>query len=131
MRRVLSVISVLILVTCSLAAADTVQPEIVEKPVFKAKDSWSFRINDRSKNGETKERHVGISIVRASLHSVLQSAKAQDSSMPPVEKLLGADLSLSDSIGGQEVVVHKPFDFPMKTGKKWKVSYEKENPTKA
>ena len=71
-----------------------------------------------------------ISIVRSSSNSVLQSAKAVDSSMPPIEKLLGADLSLSDSINGQEVIVHKPFDFPMKIGKKWKVSYEEENPTK-
>ena len=131
LRKVLLVFSALILGTYSLAAADLMQPETVAKPVLKVKDSWVFRINDRSKNGETKERHVGLSIVRSSAHSVLQSAKAADSSMPAIEKLLGADLSLSDSINGQTVVVHKPFDFPMKTGKKWTVSYEKDNPTKS
>jgi hypothetical protein len=132
MPNVLSIaFTMLIFLTSSLAAAaDLTQPEIVNKPTFKAKDSWTFRINDRSRSGETKERHMMLSIVRSSSHSVLQSAKAADSSMPPIEKLLGADLSLSDSINGQSVIVHKPFDFPMQVGKNWKVSYEKENPTK-
>ena len=50
--------------------------------------------------------------------------------MPPIEKLLGADLSFAVSINGEEVVVHKPFDFPMTIGKKWKVAYEQQNPVK-
>jgi hypothetical protein len=129
-KAVALVFVTLILLISSLASADLIQPEIVDKPIFKPKDTWTFRINDRSRNGETKERRMVMSIVRSSSKSVLQSAKAADSSLPPIEKLLGADLSLSDSINGQEVIVHKPFDFPMKIGKKWNVLYEKENPTK-
>ena len=124
-------LSVLILLVSSFSgAAESPLPEIVNKPSFKVNDTWTFRINDRAQNGETKERHMILTIVRSSSDSVLQSAKAVDSSMPPIEKLLGSDLSLAVSINGEEAIVHKPFDFPMKTGKKWKVSYETENPTK-
>jgi hypothetical protein len=131
MRKVLSILSaIMVLLTYPYANADTMQTEPIEKPVFKAKDSWTFRINDRSMNGETKERHVAISIVRSNANSILQSAKATDSSMPPIEKLLGADLSLSTSISGKEVIVHKPFNFPMESGKKWTISYLRENPNK-
>ena len=120
----------LFLASSLLAAVDPLQPEIIEKPQFKAKDTWTFRINNRLRTGETKETHMVISIVRASSDSILQSAKAVDSSMPPVEKLLGADLSIAASINGEEVIVHKPFDFPMKLDKKWVVSYQQEHPVK-
>jgi hypothetical protein len=125
-----SIFIIIFLLSSFAAAVESPQPEIVDKPLYKVNDSWTFLINDRSQNGDTKERHWILSIVRSSADSVLQSAKPIDSSMPPLEKLLGTDLSLAVSINGQEAIVHKPFDFPMKIGKKWKVAYENESNTK-
>jgi len=129
-RLLLFTVSALILSTSSFAAVEPAPREPVEKPSFKPDDMWTFRITDRNKSGETRERHYVLSIVRASSKSVVLSSKATDSSMPPIEKFLGADLSFSDSINGKSTIVHKPFDFPLKAGKKWKVSYDRENPTK-
>jgi hypothetical protein len=131
-KRSIIVLSALILLASSLAAAvDLPQPEVIDKPIFKVNDSWTYRINNRARNGETKERRYILSIIRTSSNGILQSVRAVDSSLPPIEKLVGADFSQVDSINGKEVVVHKPFDFPMEIGKQWEISYEKTNPTKS
>jgi hypothetical protein len=123
--------SALALLCGSLSTASELpKPSTPEKPAFKVNDTWTYRTIDRFRNGETKERHLVVSILRTHSDSILQSAKAVDSSLPPVEKILGADLSVKNSINGKEVTVHKPFDFPLETDKKWEVAYERSNPNK-
>jgi hypothetical protein len=129
MIRKFAVVCALVLATSSLSAAAELADKI-EKPVFKVNDTWTFYAVDRERNGETKERHWVVTIARTGTKTIVQSVKATDSSMPPIEKLVGTDLSMTTSINGKEVLVHKPYDFPLVVGKTWTVAYEKLNPNK-
>jgi hypothetical protein len=129
MMKKFAVASAIIFATSSLLLAADL-PEKAEQPVFKVNDTWTYRVIQRVRSGETKERHLILAISRVGGKTILQSAKYSDSSMPPIEKLRGSDLSVTNSIGGKEVVIFRPFDFPLEAGKTWGTAYERPNPTK-
>jgi hypothetical protein len=102
--------------------------QTVDAPDLKAGDSWvvADTIEQGTQGWVRKNRDVTIERIQGD--GMLVATKDDGSTQPPVEKISGLDWSRSRDINGKQVVVNRPFNFPMKPGKKWAIEYTELNP---
>jgi len=91
-------------------------------------DKWVFNVKIDQPPGGSSSRKWESSVVRASSSSLVIARKPTDSNLPPQEAMVASDWSSSASVNGKMTTTVKNFDFPLKPGKKWDVSYITERP---
>ena len=99
----------------------------VGAPAVKPQDSWIYghTVEDRTGWHHTRVEHT---VVRVGSSDILLAIKEAGSTAPPREQLVGADWSRFRNVNGKEVVVNRPFAFPLVPGKTWEVEYTEEHP---
>jgi len=113
------------LLSCESVHADTTAP------VFKEGDKWIFSVTEaKNTNGvmSSTNHKWENSVTRAGSHSFTLSAKTTDSNLPPKELSRNSDWGVTSSVNGESIVISKPYDFPLKDGKSWKIEYTMNNP---
>jgi hypothetical protein len=102
----------------------------LDLPNVKPGDKWiSKNITETGKDSWV-EKHREFTVMRNTPDSILLSIKEVGSKLPPDEQLVGADWSMFKNINGQEVIVSRPFDFPLYQGKSWNIEYVEDHPNK-
>lgn len=107
----------------------TAAGEVVERPVIKPNDSWTYT-NTIEKNAGWRQTHDEITVVRANETEILVTIQEAGSKIPPKEQLTGPDWSRFRSVNGHEKVVNRPFTFPLSPGKTWELEYTEDHPNR-
>lgn len=119
----------LFVLTALFAAAPLPVPLRVDAPAVHADDSWRYK-NTVELQGRFSETHDESSVVRTEGDALLLRTRQVDSTLQPVEVLVGSDWARFRSVDGREQVINRPFAFPLTTGKTWRVDYAEGNPTR-
>ncbi|PUA20288.1 hypothetical protein [Glaciimonas sp. PCH181] len=112
-------------------ASGTLHAQSVERPVLKEGDKWAYSVRvDENKADimRSSTRNWEASITRAGLQTIILASKPVDSNLPPTEASLNADWSVTRSLNGKNTVTSRPYDFPMKPGKTWKLETLENKP---
>ena len=108
----------------SVASAETTVP------TFKEGDKWIYSVTEaKNTNGlmsSTSRKWENV-ITRAGSHTISVSVKTTDSNLPPKELSRNVDWSATSSMNGESTVTSKPYDFPLKENKTWKIEYFNSN----
>lgn len=91
-------------------------------------DKWTYNIKIDQTLGGSTSRKWELAIVRAGSSNVVMARKPTDSNLPPQEFAVAPDWSRSASINGKLTTTLKNFDFPIKPGKSWDVSFTEDKP---
>src|ERR1039457_1937421 len=114
-----------IVFTMSVAVAGS-----IDLPNVKPGDRWVCKsVTESGRNGWI-EKHKEFTVIRNTPTSVLLSIKEVGSKLPPHEQLVGSDWSVFKNINGEEVIVSRPFKFPLDQGKTWEIDYTEDHPSK-
>ena len=108
-------------------AADA-HAEAVSQPTFTLNDSWSYH-QSIQRNGEQRDSHVTVSVMRIGSDSVVVTEKADANPNRVQSMMFGLDWSKRRSVNGQETTVNQPFSFPLNVGKTWRLEYTEQNPS--
>ncbi|QRN55705.1 hypothetical protein ISN74_01290 [Dyella caseinilytica] len=100
----------------------------VEAPDLKAGDSWVVADTIEQGTQGWVHKNQDITVERIQSDGMLIATKEEGSNQPPIERITGLDWSRSRDINGKQEVVNRPFNFPLKPGKKWTVEYTELNP---
>lgn len=103
------------------------QPAI--QPTVHVSDSWHYK-NTVEKQGHFTESHDESTVVRTQSDAILLRIHMVDSPLQPTEVLVGNDWSRRRSVDGQELVVNRPFAFPLVAGKTWALDYRETSPNR-
>jgi len=109
----------------------TLHAQTVDRPALKEGDKWVYSIRvDESKADimSSTTRKWEASINRVGSHTVVLANKPVDSNLPPKESTLNTDWSVTRSVNGKNIVVNRPYDFPMQPGKTWKLETVEDKP---
>jgi hypothetical protein len=123
MLRRLSIV-VLGLICCSAHA------QSVDQPVFQSGDSWDYVETVETGQLGFSRKQETVTVERVDSSGILVSVKQDGSNQPPVESMTNLDWSRSRDVNGKQEVVNRPFDFPLREGKKWTVEYTELNPNR-
>ena len=116
-----------------LLQAATLPPGVVtraiDQPVVHANDSWHYK-NTIEQQGHFTESHDESTVVRTQADAILLRIHMLDSPLQPTEVLVGDDWARRRSVDGQEIVVNRPFAFPLVAGKTWALDYRETDPNR-
>lgn len=116
--------------TClALPPSVRAQADDASAPKILPQDTWTFR-NTVEKRGTFRQTRWATTVVRASATSMAIESKEVDSTLPPTERLSGADWSRSRSVNGHQTVVNQPLKFPLVVGKDWTIDYTEKDPNR-
>ncbi len=121
------------IIWCALAGvclAACAQAETFDAPKLAANDSWTYQNTAETRAAGWRQTRTESTVTRAGSTSVSISNKTVGSTMPPKDLLAGADWSRSRSVNGHDIVVNRPFAFPLSVGKSWTVEYTETNPNR-
>jgi hypothetical protein len=100
-------------------------------PAIKGGDSWTY-VNTFEKAPSTwRQSHDEVTVLRATASHIYYTSKQSGSTQAPSEVIAGADWSRERNVNGADVVVNRPFVFPLSPGKTWTVEYTEQHPNKA
>jgi hypothetical protein len=102
----------------------------VDQPVFQAGDSWDYVNTVETGQQGFSRKEESITVERVDSNDILISSRQDGSNQPPVESMTNLDWSRSRDINGKQEVVNRPFDFPLREGKKWTVEYTELHPNR-
>ncbi|MFY0104334.1 hypothetical protein ABTP95_21225, partial [Acinetobacter baumannii] len=79
-------------------------------------DAWVYQATEEQNTagilGSTTKKW-DVAIVRSGSKTMVISAKAEDSNLPPKELLRNADWAVVQNINGKNTVTNRPYDFPL------------------
>ena len=108
-----------------LAIAQSAPP-----PDIKGGDSWTY-VNTFEKTPSIwRQTHDEVTVLRATPAHIYYTSKQAGSTQVPNEVIAGADWSRERNVNGAEVVVNRPFVFPLSPGKTWNLEYTEQHPNK-
>ena len=113
---------------CALSVSIAALAQDAPMPSLHEGDKWIFNVKIDQSPGGSSSRKWESSVVRASSSSLVIARKPTDSNLPPQEAMMASDWSSSASVNGKMTTTVKNFDFPLKQGKKWDISYITEKP---
>ncbi|MEN2675107.1 hypothetical protein [Herbaspirillum huttiense] len=117
--------------SASLLCASASYAQTADAPSLQEGDAWVYQATEEQNTagilGSTTKKW-DVAIVRSGSKTMVISAKAEDSNLPPKELLRNADWAVVQNINGKNTVTNRPYDFPLKPGKTWKVEYDTANP---
>jgi hypothetical protein len=102
--------------------------QTLSQPALQPQDTWTFRRTTETRPDVWRQVHFSGTVLRTSGTTMLIQNKEVDSPNPPREVLIGSDWSTFRSLGGKETVVHRPFTFPLTSGKTWDLEYTDDHP---
>lgn len=103
--------------------------QVSNAPVFSDGDKWIYNVTEEKNISgaiSASSRKWEKSISRAGSKTVAIAVKPVDSNMPPKELSLDADWSVVRNINGKNTITSRPYDFPIKPGKTWKLEFVAE-----
>lgn len=100
----------------ALFAAVTAHADSLGTPQIATNDTWTYQRTTEDESGWHQTR-IETAVLRSGVTSIALSEKPVGSTMPPVERLTGADWSRFRSVNGRETVVNRPLSFPLSVGK--------------
>ena len=117
------------LILFSGLAVGTAQASIplATQPELKAGDKWIYK-SSVERLGHWRQTRDESSVERTEGDRVLMKVRAADSPEMPREQLVGSDWSRVRTVNGEEIVVNRPFAFPLEAGKSWKVEFSEDHP---
>ena len=118
----------LFLLLCALGAGSVGFAQEAPLPKLNEGDKWIYNVKVEQPPGGSTTRKWEASIVRAGSTSVVMARKPSDSNLPPQEISFAPDWSRSTSVNGKLTTTVKNFDFPMKPGKTWDISFTENQP---
>lgn len=99
-------------------------------PALKPGDTWTY-VNTLEKTPSIwHQTHDEVTVLRATQSHIYYTSKQAGSTQAPNEVVAGADWSRERSINGAEVVVNRPLQFPLSSGKTWDLGYTEDHPNK-
>jgi hypothetical protein len=105
-----------------------VMAQSVGQPQIRVGDSWLFQQTLQTAKDGWKQVRYQLEVSRVTPSRIYYSVAQVGLARPPLELMAAHDWSVSKSVNGKETIVARPLDFPLKTGKDWKVELEeKEN----
>ena len=122
MRRVFAALVGMLLVSPAFA-------QDADRPMVGPQDNWVYRHTLENKAGWHQTR-TEMTVVRAGSSGILIASKDVGAPSAPTEMLVGTDWSRLRNVNGKEVVVARPFSFPLAMGKSWDVDYTELNPNR-
>lgn len=96
-------------------------------PTLKAGDTRTYVPSIETAPSGWRQSHDEISVLRTTSDHIYYETK-QDGSTPPSELIAGVDWSRERNVNGNEVVVNRPFSFPLSTGKTWDLQVTEAHP---
>ncbi|SOE57963.1 hypothetical protein SAMN05446635_1333 [Burkholderia sp. OK233] len=109
-----------------LAIAQSAPP-----PDIKGGDSWTYVNTFEKAPSIWRQTHDEVIVLRATPSHIYYTSKQAGSTQAPNEVIAGADWSRERNVNGAEVVVNRPFVFPLSPGKTWNLEYTEQHPNKA
>ena len=109
-----------------LAIAQSAPP-----PAIKGGDSWTYVDTFEKAPSIWRQTHDEVTVLRATPSHIYYTSKQSGSTQAPSEVIAGADWSRERNMNGADVVVNRPFAFPLSPGKTWAVEYTEQHPNKA
>jgi hypothetical protein len=109
-----------VLLACAASAA--AQAQTAERPTIKEGDKWRFLSKvEELKNGTltASSREVDAWVTRVGSHSFIHATKPVDSNLPPREADINLDWSRSQIRDGEDKIVGRPYQYPLKPGSSW------------
>lgn len=103
----------------------------IEKPLFKAGDTWMYRNTTEKGQDGWNQTHDEITVSRVTASSIYYTSKQSGSTQAPLELISGTDWSRVRNVNGKEIVVNKPLTFPLSVGRTWELQYTEQHPNKA
>jgi hypothetical protein len=102
----------------------------IESQTVKAGDSWTYRITtEKAPNGWRQQRN-DLNVTRVTGTSIYYTLKESGSTQTPTELFSSNDWGLFKNLNGKETLTQRPLEFPLSTGKTWKVEYTEQHPNK-
>ncbi|WP_036666385.1 hypothetical protein [Paludibacterium yongneupense] len=114
----------------SLAAISfAVLAQAPERPQLHVGDTWTYHIT--TEKGRTVLSRVSndFTVTRVTAGSVYYSQTVSGAAETAVDQFAGTDWSRTLSVNGTDIVVNRPFSFPLTPGKSWDIEYRKIHPT--
>ena len=99
-------------------------------PAVKSGDTWTYVSSIEIAPSGWRQTHDEVTVMRATPSHIYYESKPVGSTQAPKELIAGADWSRERSVNGTEVVVNRPFAFPLSPGKTWSVDYTELHPNK-
>ena len=112
-----------------LLATSPARAQSVSPPHVVAGDTWTYVVTTEDRGGWRQNR-AQSTVERASATSIAVETRVVGSTMPPSERLMGADWSRMRSVNGHETVVNRPLTFPLAPGRSWTVEYVEDHPNR-
>nr|WKF56785.1 hypothetical protein HUO10_001250 [Paraburkholderia busanensis] len=100
-------------------------------PSFRSGDTWTYVTTFEKAPSVWRQTHDEVTVLRATQSHIYYSTKPSGSTQTPNETIAGADWSRERNVNGEDVVVNRPFMFPLSQGKTWNVSFTEQHPNKA
>lgn len=117
------------IVALALAWPAVAQAQTLTMPTVEPDDSWTY-VNTVEIGSTWRQTHQQVTVDHTSADTIATSNTVVGSTQPPVERLAGRDWSRVRSVNGQQMVVNRPLDFPLSTGKTWVVEYTEDHPNR-
>ena len=104
------------------------QAQSVAAPVLKTGDTWTYVTTIETAPNGWRQSHDEISVLRTTSDHIYYETKQAGSTQAPSELIAGTDWSRERNVNGNEVVVNRPFSFPLSTGKTWDLQVTEAHP---
>ncbi|MEA3085110.1 MAG: hypothetical protein QOC89_2807 [Paraburkholderia sp.] len=99
-------------------------------PAIKGGDSWTCVNTFEKAPSIWRQTPDEVTVLRATPSHIYYSLKQAGSTQIPSEVIAGADWSRERNVNGADVVVNRPFAFPLTPRKTWNVEYTEQHPNK-
>ncbi len=118
-------------VLCAIGLPLLAIAQSAPSPAIKGGDSWTYVDTFEKAPSIWRQTHDEVTVLRATPSHIYYTSKQSGSTQAPSEVIAGADWSRERNVNGAEVVVNRPFVFPLSPGKTWNLEYTEQHPNKA
>ncbi|RZF29529.1 hypothetical protein EVC45_11970 [Paraburkholderia sp. UYCP14C] len=99
-------------------------------PDVKPGDTWTYTSTSERGPSGWNQTHEQVTVLRTTSTHIYFESKIVGSTQTPREVIAGADWSRERSVNGTDMVVNRPFVFPLSPGKSWNVEYAEQHPNR-
>jgi hypothetical protein len=104
-------------VLCAIGLPLLAIAQSAPSPAIKGGDSWTYVDTFEKAPSIWRQTHDEVTVLRATPSHIYYTSKQSGSTQTPSEVIVGADWSRERNVNGADVVVNRPFVFPLSSGK--------------